>query len=64
MFSSVLSGSYTLIRVKDRDFKPALYVEAEVIGYEYDVIGDESVYTFGNIVEYSESSLRSDFEKY
>ena len=54
---------HDIIRVKDRDFKPALYVEAEVIGYEYDVVGDESVYTFGNIVEYSESSLRSDFEK-
>ncbi|MCY1583359.1 hypothetical protein NW133_07430 [Staphylococcus pettenkoferi] len=54
---------HDIIRVKDRDFKPALYVEAEVIGYEYDVVGDESLYTFGNIVEYSESSLRSDFEK-
>lgn len=51
------------VRIKDRDFRPALYIEAEVIGIEYDFINDESTFTFGNIKEYDEASLRESFNK-
>lgn len=32
-----------IVRVKDRDFNPPLYVEAEVISCEYDMILDDTV---------------------
>ena len=51
------------VRIKDRDFRPPLYIEAEVIGVDYDLIQDESTYKFGNVVEYDESSLRDIFTK-
>lgn len=51
------------VRIKDRDFRPALYIEAEVTGIEYDFIDDESTFTFGNIKEYDEASLRESFNK-
>lgn len=50
-----------IVRIKDRTFNPPLYAEAEVIGEEYDAISDTSVYTFGQVVEYKESSLRKYF---
>ncbi|WP_422066881.1 phage tail spike protein [Staphylococcus simulans] len=50
-----------VVRVKDREFNPPLYIEAEVIREEYNPIKKESTYTFGNIVEYIESTLRKDF---
>ena len=50
-----------IVRVKDRDFRPPLYIEAEVIGIKYNWLADESEFTFGNVIEYekpnSESSL-------
>lgn len=51
------------VRIKDRDFRPPLYIEAEVIGVDYDLIQDESTYKFGNVVEYKESNLRAIFDK-
>lgn len=51
------------VRIKDRDFRPPLYIEAEVIGIDYDLIQDESTYKFGNVVEYKESNLRAIFDK-
>lgn len=50
-----------IVRVKDREFNPPLYIEAEVMREEYNPIKKESTYTFGNIVEYLESTLRKDF---
>ena len=49
-----------IVRVKDREFNPPLYVEAEVVREEYNPIKKESTYTFGNIVEFKESELRKD----
>lgn len=52
-----------LVRIKDRDFNPPLYIEAEVIGEEYDPISEDSIYTFGQFKEYNESDLRAEFNK-
>ena len=54
---------HDIVRVKDRDFNPPLYVEAEVIGLEYDLIADDTIFTFGNVVEYEESTLRNEFTR-
>lgn len=51
------------VRIKNRDFTPPLYVEAEVIGEEYDLIAKESNYLFGQYKEYREEDLRKAFEK-
>ncbi|WP_425255466.1 phage tail spike protein [Mammaliicoccus sciuri] len=51
------------VRIKDRDFNPPLYVEAEVIGEEYDPISKDSTYTFGQYKEYNENDLRVEFNK-
>ncbi|MBV5191163.1 phage tail spike protein [Staphylococcus chromogenes] len=52
-----------IVRVKDRDFTPALYVEGEVISETYYALDNKSEYTFGNYVEYKESDLRAEFSK-
>lgn len=51
------------IKVKDEDFNPPLYLEAEVIGEEYDLLGKESVYTFGKVIRYSEEDLTQFFRQ-
>lgn len=52
-----------IVRVKDRDFRPPLYIEAEVIGIKYNWLADESEFTFGNVVEYEETKLREFFNR-
>lgn len=52
-----------IVRVKDRDFRPPLYIEAEVIGIKYDWLADESEFTFGNVIEYEETKLREFFTR-
>nr|WP_277952061.1 phage tail spike protein [Staphylococcus hominis] len=52
-----------IVRVKDRDFKPPLYIEAEVIGIKYNWLADESEFTFGNVIEYEETKLREFFNR-
>ncbi|MCE4976550.1 hypothetical protein KJC25_11135 [Staphylococcus hominis] len=52
-----------IVRVKDRDFRPPLYIEAEVIGIKYNWLADESEFTFGNVIEYEETKLRESFNK-
>lgn len=52
-----------IIRVKDRDFRPPLYIEAEVIGIKYNWLADESEFTFGNVIEYEETKLREFFNR-
>ena len=51
------------IRVKDTDFNPPLYLEAEVIGEEYDLLGKESIYSFGKVIRYSEEDLTQFFRQ-
>ncbi|HCD1923664.1 TPA: hypothetical protein NBI71_001308 [Staphylococcus aureus] len=51
------------VRVKHRDFNPPLYVEAEVIAEEYNIISGNSTYTFGQPKEFKESELREEFNK-
>lgn len=51
------------VRVKHRDFNPLLYVEAEVIAEEYNIISENSTYTFGQPKEFKESELREEFNK-
>ncbi|HEK6488911.1 TPA: hypothetical protein SPA68_002307 [Staphylococcus aureus] len=51
------------VRVKHRDFNPPLYVEAEVIAEEYNIISENSTYTFGQSKEFKESELREEFNK-
>lgn len=48
------------VRIKDIEFNPPLYVEAEVIGETYDPIANESIFVFGNVKEFKESELRKD----
>lgn len=62
-YPEMVVSMHDTVRIKDRDFRPPLYIEAEVIGVDYDLILDESTYKFGNVVEYDESSLRSVFDK-
>ncbi|WP_281197525.1 phage tail spike protein [Staphylococcus felis] len=50
-----------LVRIKDRDFTPPLYAEAEVTGIEHDLVSDERKYTFGTPKEYKEEDLRRYF---
>ncbi|NHA36200.1 hypothetical protein C1O33_05435 [Staphylococcus schleiferi] len=52
-----------MVRIKNRDFTPPLYVEAEVISEEYDMIAEDVVYGFGEYVEYREKGLRDEFTK-
>lgn len=52
-----------IVRVKDRDFRPPLYIEAEVIGIKYNWLADESEFTFGNVIEYEETKLRKFFTR-
>lgn len=51
------------IRVKDEDFNPPLYLEAEVIGEEYDLLEKESVYLFGKVIRYNEEDLTQFFRQ-
>lgn len=51
------------IRVKDTDFNPPLYLEADVIGEEYDLLGKQSVYSFGKVIRYSEEDLTQFFRQ-
>lgn len=51
------------VRIKDREFTPPLYVEAEVISEEYDLISEDATYTFGEYKEFKESDLRSSFDR-
>ncbi|NKO84635.1 hypothetical protein GKQ99_03800 [Staphylococcus aureus] len=51
------------VRVKHRDFNPPLYVKAEVIAEEYNIISENSTYTFGQPKEFKESELREEFNK-
>ncbi|PCF64578.1 phage tail spike protein [Staphylococcus intermedius] len=51
------------VRIKDREFTPPLYVEAEVISEEYDLISEDATYNFGEYKEFKESDLRSPFDK-
>ncbi|HDK7977259.1 TPA: hypothetical protein PT622_002443 [Staphylococcus aureus] len=51
------------VRVKHRDFNPPLYVEAEVIAEEYNIISENTTYTFGQPKEFKESELREEFNK-
>ncbi|RIM18586.1 hypothetical protein BU660_12220, partial [Staphylococcus chromogenes] len=38
------------------------YAESEVIGFKHDLISGNCTYTFGNIIEYKEETLRKYFE--
>ncbi|MDW3783619.1 phage tail spike protein [Staphylococcus saprophyticus] len=48
------------VRIKDTEFNPPLYVEAEVIGETYNPIAKESEFTFGNVKEFKADELRKD----
>lgn len=48
------------VRIKDTEFNPPLYVDAEVVGEVYDNIADVSTFTFGNVKEYKADELRKD----
>lgn len=48
------------VRVKDTEFNPPLYIDAEVVSEEYDIISGESTFTFGNVKEYKADELRKD----
>lgn len=53
-----------MVRIKDRDFTPPLYLEAEVFAEDYDMITKESTYFFGEYKEYREDDLRQEFYKH
>lgn len=52
-----------MVRIKNRDFTPPLYVEAEVISEEYDLISKDVTYGFSTYKEFKESDLRSSFDR-
>ncbi|EEQ78935.1 phage minor structural protein, N-terminal domain protein [Staphylococcus warneri L37603] len=62
-YPEMVVSLHDTVRIKDRDFRPPLYIEAEVIGVDYNLLTDESNYKFGNVIEYEESSLRDIFNK-
>lgn len=51
-----------IVRIKNPDFTPSLYAESEIIGFKHDLISGNCTYTFGNIIEYKEETLRKYFE--
>lgn len=53
-----------MVCIKDRDFTPPLYLEAEVIAEDYDMVTKESTYSFGEYKEYREDDLRQEFYKH
>lgn len=62
-YPEMVVSLHDTVRIKDRDFRPPLYIEAEVIGVDYNLLTDESNYKFGNVVEYEENNLRDIFNK-
>ena len=62
-YPEMVVSMHDTVRIKDRDFRPPLYIEAEVIGVDYNLLTDESNYKFGNVVEYEENNLRDIFNK-
>lgn len=62
-YNDVIVHLRDIVRVKDRDFRPPLYIEAEVIGIKYNWLADESEFTFGNVIEYEETKLREFFTR-
>lgn len=62
-YSDVTVHLRDTVKVKDRDFRPPLYIEAEVIGIKYNWLADESEFTFGNVIEYEETKLREFFTR-
>ncbi|MCE5758757.1 tail fiber domain-containing protein [Staphylococcus pseudintermedius] len=50
-----------LVRIKDTEFTPPLYIEAEIIGEKYNLISGESDWTFGQYVEYKENDVKAFF---
>src|SRR5699024_10746900 len=50
-----------MIRVKNEDFTPELYVDAEVVEVTTDLISGESTYKFGVIKEYTRDDVYSRF---
>lgn len=52
-----------IVRIKDREFTPPLYIEAEVIAEEYDSLSGDVTYNFGQYKEFREQDLRSTFER-
>ncbi|UUY68681.1 phage tail spike protein [Staphylococcus warneri] len=62
-YPEMVVSLHDTVRIKDRDFRPPLYIEAEVIGVDYNLLTDESNHKFGNVVEYEENNLRDIFNK-
>lgn len=60
-YSDVVINIRDIVRVKDRDFNPPLYIETEVVGVVYDWLDDVSDYKFGTVKEYEEKELRAFF---
>lgn len=50
-----------MIRVKNEDFTPELYVDAEVVEVKTDLISGQSVYKFGVIKEYTRDDVYARF---
>lgn len=62
-YNDVVINIRDIVRVKDRDFNPPLYIETEVVGVVYDWLDDVSDYKFGTVKEYKEYELREFFYK-
>lgn len=62
-YSDVVINIRDIVRVKDRDFNPPLYIETEVVGLNYNWLNDVSDYKFGTVKEYEEDELRAFFYK-
>ncbi|MBY6178277.1 hypothetical protein KUW03_03060, partial [Staphylococcaceae bacterium DP2N0-1] len=62
-YPEMVVSLHDTVRIKDRDFRPPLYIEAEVIGIKYNWLADESEFTFGNVIEYEETKLREFFTR-
>ena len=60
-YNDVVINIRDIVRVKDRDFNPPLYIETEVVGVVYDWLDDVSDYKFGTVKEYEEKELRAFF---
>ena len=62
-YNDVVINIRDIVRVKDRDFNPPLYIETEVVGVVYNWLDDVSDYKFGTVKEYEEKELRAFFYK-
>ena len=53
-----------MIRVKDEDFNPEIYLEAEIVEIHYNLLNNVKEYKFGILKEFTREQVYSQYEKF